>query len=429
MAPFLKKDVLLILRDRKELAILVLMPFVLIAILGFALGDMINTQSPKLDMTVAIVDEEDEAEGFARFEAEVREAALPEEAENALLSAAEQVRPQRLLRNMLESPELSELLTLTEMELGDARLALERDEANALLRIPPDFTYDTLRRMLLEQGDGATLEVEASEASPLRAGVIRDIVDGFARSLNFQTALGQTAGAAPSESAGGSASAAAAQAQGGIESVSKLEPVTSLQYYTIGMAVMFVLFIASSTAGRAFLEKQQFTFDRILLAGAHPMRFLGGKIASAAMLAFLQLAVLFGLSSLIFQSFAGQPLRFWAGLASISAAIAVCIGGLAALLTAMNYRLRTGAATDLFSGMMVSVLAFFGGSFFPTTQMSEWLNALGGWTPNGAALVAYLQMLQGAEAERWLDGVYRLLAMAAVFTAAAVWMFPKRRDG
>jgi ABC-2 type transport system permease protein len=425
MAPFLKKDVLLILRDRKELAILVLMPFVLIAILGFALGDMINAQAPTLDMTVALVDEEDEAGGFARFEAEVRSAALPEEAKATLLSAAEQVRPQRLLRNMLESPELSELLTLTEMERGDARLALERDEANALLRIPPDFTYNTLRSMLLEQGDGAVLELEASEASPLRAAVIRDIVEGFARSVNFRTALGQAASAAPSDSPG----ADGARAEGGVEPVSRYAPVNSLQYYTIGMAVMFVLYIASSTAGRAFLEKKQYTFDRMLLAGAHPMRFLGGKIASGAMLAFLQLAVLFGLSSLIFRSFAGQPLRFWAGLALISAGIAVCVGGLAALLTAMNYRLRTGTATDLFSGMMVSLLAFLGGSFFPTAQMSDWLNMLGGWTPNGAALSSYLQMLQGAEAGRWMDDVYRLLAMAVVFTAAAVWMFPKRRDG
>ncbi|TLS51618.1 ABC transporter permease [Paenibacillus antri] len=425
MTPFLKKDVLLILRDRKELAILILMPFVLIAILGFALGDMINATAPTLDMGVVVVDEEDEAEGLARFQEEVRSAPLPEDAKTALLAASEEVRPQRLLRDMLESEALSELLAVSEMELEAARTALERDEANAIVRIPPNFTYDTLRKMLLERGDGATLELEASESSPLRAGVIRDIVDGFVRSVNFQTALGQTSGAAPDATD----APAAATAAGGVESVSRYKTVNSLQYYTIGMAVMFVLYVASSTAGRAFLEKRQYTFDRMIIAGAHPLRFLGGKIASGAMLAFLQLAVLFLLSSLIFQSFAGQPPRFWAGLALISAAAAVCVGGLAALLTAMNYRLQTGTATDLFSGMMVSLLAFLGGSFFPTAQMSDWLNALGGWTPNGAALSSYLQMLQGADSARWMDDVYRLLGMAVVFAAAAVWMFPKRRDG
>lgn len=423
MAPFLKKDILLIVRDRKELAILILMPFVLTAILGFALGDMMNASAPTLDMTVAIVDEENEAEGFARFAEEVRSGPLSDATKAALLATAEQVRPQRLLRNMLESPELSELLTLTEADAEAARLALERDEANAVLRIPPNFTYDTLRRMLLEQGEGATLELEASEASPLRAGAFRDIVDGFARSVTFRTALGQSIGAAPTVSQG------SVTIQGGVETTSSYEPVNSLQYYTIGMAVMFVLYIASSTAGRAFLEKRQFTFDRMLLAGAHPLRFLGGKIASGAMLAFLQLSVLFLLSSLLFRSFAGQPLRFWVGLAFISAAVAVCVGGLAALLTAMNFRMRTGTATDVFSGMMVALLAFLGGSFFPTAQMSDGLNALGAWTPNGAALTSYLQMLQGADAGRWMDDVCRLLAMAVAFAAIAVWMFPKRRDG
>ena len=53
------------------------------------------------------------------------------------------------------------------------------------------------------------------------------------------------------------------------------QPISSFQYYTIGMAVMFVLFVGSTIAGQANLEQKQMVFDRIRLSNRPPLMYLG----------------------------------------------------------------------------------------------------------------------------------------------------------
>ncbi|XEC95886.1 ABC transporter permease [Paenibacillus tarimensis] len=426
MRTFVIKDLLLLLRDRKELVILILMPLVLIAILSFALGGIFDNMSPKLEMTVVLVNTEQEKEGFERFVRDVRAADLPEGAEAQLLQAAQQLRPQQLLRNMLQSESLSDMIRLSEMDGEAARLALERNEATAVVTIPPDFTYGALNKMLLDRGTGVEIGLEASEGSTLKAGVVYDLLNGFVRTVNFRTAMGQASGQHPGS---GQNAANNPGVTGGVQTVEQYKAVSAQQYFTFGMAVMFILYIASSTASRAYGEKRHYTFERIVIAGAHPIAFLGGKAISAMMLAFVQLSVLFFVSGLAFRTFAGVSANVWLGLLGISASLSVCVGMLAALLTALNFRLQATTATVVFAGVFVSLLAFLGGSFFPVSQMPEWLQLIGEWTPNGAALSSYFLMMQGAEAGLWTAAIYRLLLLAAVFLAVGVWIFPKRRHG
>ena len=424
MIPFIKKDILLLIRDKKELAILLLMPFILIAILGFALGGFMNNMAPELDMTVILVDQDDETAGAEQFAEEVRERSLPDEASAQLLAAADQLNPYQLLMNVLESEELSKVLELKEMDEQAAKAALEKDEANAILTLPENFTYNTLNKMLLDQGEGAALHLQLSEASLLKAGVFHDIVKSFTKSVNFQTALNQTFG---SRTESGEMLSEIPEVTGDVISVSQLEAVTSMQYYTFGMIVMFVLFVAASVSGGAYWEKKHFTYDRILLAGADPLRFLGGKAVSAALLVVLQMAVLIGLSGLIFQIFSGKPASIWPGIVIVGAVLAISIGALSALLTALNIRFQSENATNVFASMLVTLFAFFGGSFFPISQMSDTISAIGEWTPNGAALSSFLQVLQGTETDRWMVNVYRLLVTSALLMVISIWVFPRRR--
>src|SRR5699024_12330162 len=47
--------------------------------------------------------------------------------------------------------------------------------------------------------------------------------------------------------------------------------------------------------------------------------------------------------------------------------------------------------------LIVSVLAFIGGSFFPIGNLSNFFRILGNYTPNGAAKTAFLELLKGNE--------------------------------
>jgi len=426
MGNFIKKDILILVRDRKELAILILMPFILIAILGFALGNFINGNSVSLDLQFMLVVEDDEVSGMARVLEEIWRSELPEEVKVQLAQAAEQIRPQAMLRTIFDSEEFSEFGYYQEMSMEEGKRAVEQDEAAVLLIVPEDYTYNLLRKMLLDSGDGAELLVEGSSKYPISAGIFQDIMESFARNVNYETALGQISAANGVMTAGSQTSTDTVQ--GGVEFIDALEPIKSMQYYTFGMAVMFIMYAATSIASRAFNEKQQFTFDRIIVAGTNPLSYLAGKAISATMLVFMQLAVLFGLSALLFQTFSGKSLEFWLALMLVMVVLSLCMGGLASLLTSLNFRAEDYRSSQVFGGLFITLLSFLGGSFYPTSEMSEVISNLGGWTPNGAALNAFVQITQGGGLERYLDSIVRLLVLSGLLFVVSFMLFPRRRS-
>lgn len=429
MISFIRKDMQLMIRDKKELAILILMPFLLIAILSFALGGFIQGAEMNLQLNYALVNEDDEVVGKLRLIEEIQNsAAWSEEAKKRLVDAVHEIQPHAMLYALLEHEEFAAFAEYTVMDLEDARLALYRDEFAAILHIPPDYTYDMLKKMVLSSGDGAVIGLVGSAEYAISSGILHDIIDRFADEVNFQTTLQQISAEHGSVTNAEELVVGSQSVHGGVESISVNEPINSMQYYTLGMAVMFVMYVATSIAGKAYDERMQFTFDRIIIAGSHPLKFLSGKFISTVILAFMQLTILFLLSTLVFQSFAGKPLEFWLGMLTVTAALALCMGGLSTLLTSLSFRAGNEHIMNIFNSLIVTILAFIGGSFFPTSQMAEWMAALSSWMPNGTAQYAYIQVTQGAELDRYLHSLIRLIGMAGIFIAVSLWVFPRRKE-
>ncbi|RNF39560.1 ABC transporter permease [Planococcus salinus] len=422
MWAFLKKDILVLLRDRTELAVLLLMPFILIVILGFSLRGLLMGDTEALNMQVALVQHDDEQAGIEQFTGELEAAAVPDQAAEQLEAAAGQVSPSSLLQSVLSSPELEEMLDVMELDEEAARQALQNEEVTAILTIPEDFTLLALRNMLLGEGPGSELELTVADTTSTRANVFQDILTDFTRSLNFETAVARAAAAE-----GGAISAESPAVQlGGVETVSAREPVNSFQYYTLGMAVMFVLFVSSTIAGKANVERQQHVFNRILLTNRHPFVYLSGKVLSSALISFCQLFVLFLFSTIVLQAFEWNSLEFWLGMAGISAVLAVCVGALAALLTSLTMRFNSDAIVTVFAGGIVTILAFLGGSFIPVSEMPGFLQAFGDWTPNGASMTAYLSWIQERDMTRVMDPLSRVGGTAVVLIAGSLLLFPTR---
>ncbi len=398
------------------------MPFILIAILGFALRGVMEGETEALDMQVAIVQEDHEQQGISQFTNELEERNFPEEAAAEMQITAEAISPYSMLKDTLSSKEISSMVETVDMDATAAEQALEKQEVDAILTIPENFTYDSLQRLLLDEGEGSELQMTFDEHASLQASVFHDIVDGFVRTFNFETAISMSLGDGAYQMNG------EVQGLGGIETVSKSDPISSIQYYTIGMAVMFVLFVAGTISGKAFVEKQQHVFNRILLSGKHPFIYLGGKVVSAAFISFAQFVILFSLSTLIFRTFSGETLEFWLGMALISIVLSLCVGGLAAMLTALSLRFNSVAISSVFSTGIVSIFAFAGGSFFPTSGLPEIIETIGNWTPNGAALSAYIQWLQGFGIDVLITPLSRIAGMAILLLVLSVFIFPKRRS-
>jgi ABC-2 type transport system permease protein len=118
---------------------------------------------------------------------------------------------------------------------------------------------------------------------------------------------------------------------------------------------------------------------------------LTGKVLLYYLINLLQIAVMLGLSRLLFGIDLGSSA---AGLVVVSLAAAATATGLGVLVAAVA---RTDAQVGAISTILLITLAVLGGCFVPRWVMPEWLQTVGLLTPHAWAVDAYQAlMVQGA---------------------------------
>jgi len=416
LIPFIKKDILVLLRNPQELLVLVLMPLILIAILGFALGGVMSGSTEAISAKVAFIDHSDEQKDVHAFIKKVKAKGLPQDAEEALLQGAHQLRPiQILLEEVFGSKELTEIIELEQVKAEMLDEIKNDDSYSAVIEIPENYTFDILSSAFLDEPSTTTITFYKNEGKNIAPNVVEDVLVNFQKQLTSLTVIGK-AGIQLEEVKGTNL--------GKIETVTKREPINSLQYYSVGMSVMFIMFIASYLASFAYREKQLQVFNRIILSNTSRWSYLGSLFFSVIVIAFVQQAFLYGVTSLIFDV-VWQDLL---GFLLVNVSLSFAIGGVAALLTALNFRIDSEGVSNFFGNVIVAIFAFLGGSFTPIGETSSLIGMLGNYTPNGAGMTALLQLLQGVELSAITHHIYYLLGFGVVMLALAVISFPKRGD-
>ncbi|MEH7386142.1 ABC transporter permease [Bacillus sp. JJ1521] len=414
--PFIKKDLLVLLRNPQELLVLVLMPLVLIAILGFALGGVMASGAESLSVKVAFIDHSDEQKDIDAFVQKVKAEGLPQEAETALIQGADQLRPTRiLLDEVFGSKELKEIVELKQVEPEELNEIKNDDSYSAVIEIPENYTFDILSSALLDDPSIATIKLYKNEAKEIAPKVVEDILANFQRQMTSMTVIGK---------AGIQLEEVGSAKLGEIETVTEREPINSLQYYSVGMSVMFIMFIASHVGSFAYREKQLQVFNRIILSNTSRWSYLGGIFFSIVIIAMVQQSILYGVTSLVFDVVWKDLLGFFL----VNLSLCFAIGGVGALLTALNYRINSEGVSSFFGNVIVAIFAFLGGSFTPIGETSSVIGMLGNFTPNGAGMASLLQLLQGVELSAISHHIYYLLGFGLVMLTAAVLSFPKRGD-
>lgn len=416
---FIKKDLLHLLRDKKEVMILVAMPFILITILGFALGGVAN-QETKLDIAVAVVDQGDVGEDLQLLEEWMTGQNIPEQAQSQIKKAAEQSSLPELLVDQVMKMELKELVKVTEeTNLSET---LEEEKYAAVLSFQKNYRYETWKQQFFNtEADTKGFELFLNEERGLEANIVSDLIGDFTEQMRLFTVLNKDAqmtNQMPPDFA-----SFAEEIQGEKVTLEGKDPISSFEYFAVGMSVMFALYVVSFVAGYAFHEKRTFVYDRILLANVSSWIYGASKWFSAVLVVFVQLCLLYGLSALLYKV-------YWPNIAHflmVTLLFSCVIGSFAVLITALNYRFETERISTMFSGFLVSVLAFVGGSFIPWQGLSDVMWKIGSYAPNGAALQGYLQILQGEPLGNLMDSLVTLGVTAVLLLVLAVSLFPKRR--
>lgn len=413
-----KKQALLLLRNPIQILLLVGLPIILIAILSTALGGMMMSgESPNIHVKLAFVEHGDEEAEIQRFLGELEDEGMPREAIEEMETGIERMAPVSILKeSVLGSEEVREFVELHEVEASELTEIWDDNSYTAVVEVPENFTYESLEYLVLNKNSQPVLEVSQNDDHQIGPMIVNDILIQFQEQLTLGAFL-QKNGIEQD----------VIQLDEGMFSGETLtldqkNPIGSQEYYAVGMTVMNVLFIASTIGTIAFMEKKIHVFDRIILGNVSRWEYFIGVLLSGTLFSFIHLLIVYGFSWIVYGVRWPDLISFF----TVTASLAIAVGGIAVLLTAISYRFNSEMITNFFAGIIVTLMAVLGGSFFPIGDSSAFIRALGNLTPNGAGMSSYLMILRGDGIAEISHHILFLVLFAIASIVIAAISFPKR---
>ncbi|WP_175631839.1 ABC transporter permease [Virgibacillus siamensis] len=412
----LKKTGLTLLRNPFQLLLLVGLPLILILILGAALGGVMSGETSSIHAKVAIVENGNEQKQVDQFLKDLENSDIPKNKVDVMKQAAKNIVPIKQIKAIFRSKGMQNIVTLKTADPSTLKTVLQDESYAAVIEVPENFTYHMLQALLLEKQFTPSLKIYENGEKNIGASVVKSVLQRFQENLTL-VHFAQEKGIAMD-----AIQVDTDKIKGNVMSVEQYEPVSAKDYYAIGMAVMNVLFIATTIGSYAFRERKMHVFNRIILADVSRWVYFSGILLAGAIFAFLHLVVVFGAAWLLFGVSWPDP----AGFLIVSLGMALSVGGLSVLLVAISYRFNSEMIINFFSSFIITIFAFLGGSFFPIGQYAEIINKIGNITPNGAGMTAYLNVIRGGGIASSWEQIIFLGIFAAALVCIAAFSFPKR---
>jgi ABC-2 type transport system permease protein len=321
-----------------------------------------------------------------------------------------------------------------------ARAAVEAQEADVAVIIPPDFTAATLtpgREAAVIQYEDPTLTIAP--------GIVEDLtsqfVDGFAGTKIAGAVAAQQLAARGVASAGAVAGEAATAYAAWLESSGHDHGGETASYLetrspaaeasagegagTIGaimaaMTIFFAFFMGANTAESIIREDEAGTLQRLFTTPTAQATILGGKFTAVVLTLVLQVVVLLVASGLIFGISWGRPLT----VALVTFGLIVVAAGFGVLL--MSFVQNTRQTGPIMGGVL-TVTGMLGGLFTSgVPDIPEVFDTVRLAMPQGWALHAWELTLEGAGIAAVLLPVAVMLGLGALFFGIGVILFRKR---
>ena len=161
----------------------------------------------------------------------------------------------------------------------------------------------------------------------------------------------------------------------------KTNPVVAM--YAAGIAVMFLLFSATTASGSLLEERENSTLDRLLCSRLTMDQLLLGKWTYLTIIGCIQMVLMFTWGSLVFKI---DVLRHWEGFAAMTFVTAGASSSFALLLASLcKSRMQLGWVSTI----VILSMSALGGSMVPRYLMSETIQKVGLCTFNAWALEGF----------------------------------------
>src|SRR5665647_1144185 len=372
------KDLRSTMRNVPALAMMLLAPLALAALLGFAFG---GGQSFSLSATKVSVANADTG------------AAGPVENAGAVVVG------------VLKSPDLKDIITVSDKpSAAAARKSVDDGKTAAAVIIPFDFSgvivgiSSTAPKTAIEVYENPTQEI---------GGAITESIVGQAL-LGFNGARAATVVANRLATANGDGARA-----------DKLARQAAARSIRAGMMIFFMFFGANNVARTILDEDRAGTLPRLFTTPTPRQTILSGKFSSVFVTVTVQAVILLVAGRFIFSIDWGR-LDAVAALTLVAAAVA---SGLALLVISL---VRTPAQAGAIGAGVYLVLALLGGNFTGTAAAGGTYAGIQKLTPNGWLLQGWDAVMRGGGLADIVLNLLVPLGFAVAFFAVAVLRFRKR---
>lgn len=431
------KDLKILLSDKKALAIMILMPMILTTILSMALkgsfasGEDLDVEQVK----IAVVKQYDEELDAAMFESNLNSNFLSkgmgEEALEDLIDSGDEVDPEKIFfEEFLDSEDVSEFISYRVEDEDYAMELLNNEDVSAVVILPDKFIYDMKINMLTPFRNKIDIKILTHPDRNIDGKIVNSVIDAFTNSMSSviigKNVIIETAMANNINNEGFSNMDELMEGMSDVMESIKIsiddvvlegkKPIDSADYYAVAMMTMFILF-AAGQGGRMLLEeKDNQTYQRMVVAGTSKLEMLSGKLIAVFIIAVFQISVM-----IIFTHFALKVQ--WGDLNStalISLSAAFAVAGMGSFIGALTYKAGNYKMANIFENVIIQGMALLGGSFFPIDVMPKFMQKLSFLSLNGVALKAYLKVLTGSNIQDVLNYIAILAIAGAAFTVLAV---------
>lgn len=431
------KDIKILLSDKKALAIMILMPMILTTILSMALkgsfasGDDIDVEQVK----IAVVKQYDQKSDTEMFEKNLSSNFLSkgmgDDVLKDLVDSSDEIDPEEIFfQDFLDSEDVSEYISYRVEDEERAMELLKNEEISAIVILPDKFIYDMKINMLTPFRNKINIKILTHPDKNIDGKIVNSVIEAYTKSMSsviigknviIETAL--------SNNVGNEGLTNMDELMEGMSDVIKSikiniddvvlegkKPINSADYYAVAMMTMFILF-AAGQGGRMLLEeKDNQTYQRMVVAGTSKFEMLSGKLISVFIIAIFQISVM-----ILFTRFALKvQWGNFGSVALISLSAAFAVAGLGSLVGALTYKAGNYKMANIFENIIIQGMALLGGSFFPLDVMPKFMQKLSFLSLNGVALKAYLKVLTGNSITAVLNYIVVLALAGTAFTILAV---------
>ena len=384
------KDLAVRTRDRTAFVTLLLVPMVMIIVLG----SVFNWNATSFQAHAVVVDLDDSA-----------------------LS-------RQLTQQVFASAGARDVLALTTASSEqDARTLVEQGRTAAAVIIPSGFGAS------VTSGAAAHIEVLQNPESLIQAGVVANIVQAYTTELQTRrvaisvatSVLGES-GAVPAGRMGEAVQDTLEQAGSGrsqdliavkTTALEGRKVVPALDYYAVGMSLMYLIFTANEGAWDMLEERRQRTLARIMTTPTSRLTVMAGKFLGTLAITALQFAIIILLTRLLYHvqwSTSLPALLLMAGASVLAAAGLSTV--VAALVKSADQQGALGPAVAL-------IYSLLGGSMWPVYVMPAWLNTASHLTFTRWAIDGFTALMLGGGLSSVLLPAGVCFGMAVVFVAVS----------